>query len=62
MLPVRADVCEYPYCTTNNDGKAKSTIVENIEYRILGLAPDIQRDGNRRIESMVFFRYKYNAL
>jgi hypothetical protein len=23
-----AAVCEYPYCTTTNDGKAKSTIVE----------------------------------
>lgn len=46
MLPVRADVCEYPYFTTNNDGKAKSTIVENIEYRILGLAADIQINLN----------------
>jgi hypothetical protein len=30
-LVVRGMVCEYPYCSTAIDGKAKSIIVENIK-------------------------------
>jgi hypothetical protein len=37
---VPAGICEYPYCSIN-DGKAKSIIIENIKYRMVGLNLDI---------------------